>query len=72
MIIEDWEREAQKDLVYLLEHTELLKQELREEAIIYSSLTKSSENANQQVADIQIIAPEGVQPGPCVHANTDK
>ena len=72
MTNEDWEHEAQKDLVYLLEHTELLKQELREEAIIYSSLTKSSENANQQVADIQIITPEGVQSRSSVHVDTDK
>ena len=61
MIIEDWEREAQKDLVYLLEHTEMLKQELREEAIIYYLENKTTQDANQQVANIRIITPEGIQ-----------
>lgn len=61
MINLDWEHEAQKDLVYLQEEIELLKQELREEAIIYSSLEKTSQNADKQVAEIYRLTPEGIQ-----------
>ena len=61
MIHQDYEHEAQRDFIYLQEELDLLKQELREEAIIYSSLEKTSEHADKQVANIQIITPEGLQ-----------
>lgn len=61
MIHQDWEHEAQRDLIYLQEHIELLKQELREEAIIYSLENKTSEYGDKQVANIQIITPTGIQ-----------
>jgi len=71
MIHQDYEHEAQRDFVYLQEELDLLKQELREEAIIYSSLEKTSEYANKQVADIQIITPEGLQLGSDVPSEAD-
>jgi hypothetical protein len=71
MIHQDYEHEAQRDFVYLQEELDLLKQELREEAIIYSSLEKTSEHGNKQVANIQIITPKGIQLGSDVHSETD-
>ena len=70
MIHQDYEHEAQRDFIYLQEELDLLKQELREEAIIYSSLEKTSEHADKQVANIQIITPEGLQLGSDVHSET--
>jgi hypothetical protein len=71
MTHQDYEHEAQRDFVYLQEELDLLKQELREEAIIYSSLEKTSEDADKQVADIQIITPKGVQSRSDVSSETD-
>jgi hypothetical protein len=68
---QDYEYEAQRDFVYLQEELDLLKQELREEAIIYSSLEKTSDHGNKQVANIQIITPKGLQLGSDVHSETD-
>jgi hypothetical protein len=71
MAHQDYEHEAQRDYIYLLEQAELLKQELREEAIIYSSsLEKTTEDADRQMANIQIITPERLQPRSDVHADT--
>ena len=63
MIHQDYEHEAQRDFIYLQEELELLKQELREEAIIYSSLEKTSKHADKQVAKICRLTPEGLQFG---------
>ena len=69
MMNEDWEYEAQKDSIYLLEEQMLLEESLRQEALIYTSEFKNpEENANQQVAKVLTIAPEGLQPGPNVPA----
>jgi len=61
MIHQDYEHEAQRDFIYLQEELDLLKQELREEAIIYSSLEKTSNHADKQVAEICRLTPEGLQ-----------
>jgi len=71
MITQDWEHEAQKDLIYLQEHIEFIKRELRKEAIVQSSLEKISQHANKQVAEVRRITPEGLQSGPDVHSETN-
>ena len=72
MIHQDYEHDAQRDFVYLQEELELLKQELHQEAIIYSSLEKTSENADKQVADIRIITSEGIHIRSNVPSGTDR
>lgn len=72
MIHQDYEHEAQRDFIYLQEELDLLKQELREEAIIYSSLEKTSEHADKQVAEIRVIAPEGLQFGSDVPTESNR
>jgi hypothetical protein len=68
MIHQDYEHDAQRDFIYLQEELDLLKQELREEAIIYSSLEKTSKHADKQVAEICRLTPEGLQFGSDVPA----
>jgi len=68
MIHQDYEHEARRDFIYLQEELDLLKQELREEAIIYSSLEKISKHADKQVAEICRLTPEGLQFGSDVPA----
>jgi len=63
MIHQDYEHEALRDFVYLQEELELIRQELRQEAIIYSSLEKTPENADKQVAKVFRLTPKGLQFG---------
>lgn len=73
MINEDWEYEAQKDSIYLLEEMEMLKAEfyadqLREEAIILTLKTPIEDAPDKEVADIRRTDKEGNVIGPDIYS----
>lgn len=73
VINEDWEHEAQREIIYLQEDLELDKQELlqeREPAKII--IVKTPQDEHKQMADFPRASENGIFPRSDVPADTDR
>ena len=73
MINEDWEHDAQREIIYLQEDLELDKEELLQERKPAKIVViKTPQNEHKEMADIRGIDEDGIQPGSDVPSTSDE